>query len=200
MRFLPQEKYEIETSIPLQEVKKRIETLIVAKPSHTEWLVKSFKHILLPGPENQFTGEVTNDGFRLIRLIYYQNSFIPTIEGRFLTNSFGTKLELKMMLLPSTIAFTKIWLIGTSLMFLLLTPFLFKDHFHPEILLVLVMPLSMLAMAHFGFRREARKALKIISSLFPNARKQVTASDSVRGSSGAPLETQQRGIDRDHKQ
>lgn len=187
MRFLPHEKYEIETSIPLIEAKKRIETLIVAKPSFSQWFAKSFEYIIKPAPENQFIGEVTNEGFWLRRNIYYRNSFLPIIEGQFLQHHFGTKLEITMTLNPSTATFSKIWFIGTSVMFVLLIPFLFKDGFHPETLIPLFMLLSMVAIVHFSFRHEARKATRIFSSLFANAGEQVTAADSARSSSGAPL-------------
>lgn len=54
---------------------------------------------------NQFIGKVDSAGFKLTRVIGYQNSFLPVITGRFVATPAGTEVRVTMRLVVWVYAF-----------------------------------------------------------------------------------------------
>lgn len=102
MKLLPYDKFEIQTSLTLEEV-------IAALKKHVEpkrW----FR--LFWGNHAVFEGEISQDGFRIMRIINYRNSFLPVIKGAFKQNQNGINVMIRMGLHPFVIVFMCIWFGG----------------------------------------------------------------------------------------
>jgi hypothetical protein len=65
-----------------------------------------------------FEGDVSPVGFSLNRLIHYNNSFIPQIDGRFVKNDKGLQIQVNMHLHTFTMIFCMIWIILVFIFFL----------------------------------------------------------------------------------
>jgi hypothetical protein len=74
------------------------------------WLVRCFS---LEG--FQFEGSVSPQAFRISRIIYYRNSCIPVISGRFERSTAGTRIVIKMVMHPVGYLFL---ILGMGLSFL----------------------------------------------------------------------------------
>jgi hypothetical protein len=57
-----------------------------------------------------FTGTVSDEGFQIRRIIYYRNSFLPIIRGRFCPHAKGVRVEVTMRLPVAMLVFSSIWL------------------------------------------------------------------------------------------
>jgi len=94
MPFIPYNQFVIETPLPVEKVVEALSQVVQPKRF---W----------PNPfsedRKQFEGWVTKDGFRVVRNIYYLNSFIPLIKGRFGSSDSGTRIIITMVTHPFVI-------------------------------------------------------------------------------------------------
>ena len=65
--------------------------------------------------QKPFQGEITQNGFKITRIIHYRNSFLPIITGKFLPGNPRLKVEIRMGLHPFVTAFICIWFGGVGL-------------------------------------------------------------------------------------
>ena len=165
MFLLPYEKFEIEASLSLEQSRQRLASIIGRKPSFAE----SFKYMFRKSGTDQFMGEVTQEGFKIRRIIYYRNSFLPQITGQFLPSPRGTKVQVTMTLHPVVLVFMAIWFAAVGFALVASAPIGLKDPLQPIFLIQASMFLFGFIMVQSGFLFEARKARKIISRLFANA-------------------------------
>ena len=91
MAFIPYNQFVIETSLPAEKVMEKL--LQVVQP-------KKFWPNPFSDDRKQFEGTVSKDGFRVVRNIYYLNSFIPFIKGRFNSSDSGTRITITMSIHP----------------------------------------------------------------------------------------------------
>lgn len=105
MAFVPYEHLTIDTALPLNEAVDRITRL-----------VEPYQFLRFSRNHTEFQGKVTQQDFRITRIIHYRNSFIPIIKGRFVTNPLGTRIIIKMTLHPLAIAFMIFWMGAAGVM------------------------------------------------------------------------------------
>ncbi len=67
------------------------------------------------GQHKPYQGEVSPNRFKISRVIYYRNSFLPIIKGELKADLGGTRLDIKMSLHPFVIVFMAIWFGGVGL-------------------------------------------------------------------------------------
>jgi hypothetical protein len=91
MTFIPYNRFVIETSLPREKVMEKL--LQVVQP-------KAFWPNPFSDDRKQFEGTVSKNSFTVIRNIYYLNSFIPHIKGRFDSSDNGTKIIITMATHP----------------------------------------------------------------------------------------------------
>lgn len=91
MAFIPYTRFIIETTLPVEKVMEIL--LQVVQP-------KKFWPNPFSADRKQFEGTVSKDGFRVVRNIYYLNSFIPFIRGRFDSSDSGTRIIITMATHP----------------------------------------------------------------------------------------------------
>jgi hypothetical protein len=65
-------------------------------------------HALYGGKE--FTGKVSENGFTLVRIIHYRNSFLPVLYGKFKMVDKLARIDIHMTLHPGVAIFALFWL------------------------------------------------------------------------------------------
>ena len=98
MKFLPWDHYDIQTSLNREKVVE----LWGSEVEPRKWLRFSRQH-------KTFEGEVTWQGFKIMRIIHYRNSFLPIIHGSFEQGGKGIDIKVRMRLHPFVIAFMCFW-------------------------------------------------------------------------------------------
>ena len=99
MKLLPRDRFSIQTHQPLSTVLAILERHIEAP--RMRW---GFSHNHPP-----YTGQLSEEGFEIRRIIHYRNSFLPQIKGRFETAPEGTFVHITMGLHPLVLIFMLLW-------------------------------------------------------------------------------------------
>ena len=99
MLFAPFERLTIETALPPEEVRRRLEQVIEPKQM---FRFSSRDH-------KAYQGNLNNDRFEVSRIIHYRNSFLPVIKGEIRPGLGGTVVAITMQPHPLVIAFMLIW-------------------------------------------------------------------------------------------
>jgi len=152
MKFLPSDKFEIETTLSPTMIVDSLHLSI--EPKKLFRMSSSSNH-------KPFQGEITQDGFKITRIIHYRNSFLPIITGRFLPGNPGLKVEIRMGLHPFVIAFMSIWFGGVGLFCTLELVFGEADLWMP-----MGMVLFGIALVSGGFWFEAKKQKPMLIEMF----------------------------------
>jgi len=85
VKFLPYDSFDIETNLTADELRDKLQANI--DPA---------KLFSLPSVAKPFRGTLTQQGFRIWRIIAYGNSFLPIIEGRFSQAASGVRVSVRM--------------------------------------------------------------------------------------------------------
>lgn len=101
MKVLPYESFTILTPDPLLIVLQRLNT----KVEPTKIFRFSKKHV-------PYQGSISESGFKISRIIHHQNSFLPTIRGRFEVELHQTVIHIQMNTHPFVMAFFGFWFFG----------------------------------------------------------------------------------------
>ncbi len=91
MAFIPYTCFVIETPLTPEKVIVKFQQMIQPK---------NFWPNPFSGDRKQFEGTISKEGFRVVRNIYYLNSFIPLIKGRFDSSGSGGKIVITMSIHP----------------------------------------------------------------------------------------------------
>lgn len=59
--------------------------------------------------DKTFQGKVNEAGFQISRIIRYRNSFLPTLNGKFVLAGSGTQVDVTLSMHPLVIGFLIIW-------------------------------------------------------------------------------------------
>lgn len=101
--LLPFENYVLTTKLSRDEVFNRLSDNIEPK--------KSFRFGLFGSSSTKaYEGEISEYTFRINRIIYYRNSFLPEITGDILSLPGQTQINIKMKLTPLVLIFIIFWL------------------------------------------------------------------------------------------
>src|SRR5688572_14966742 len=101
---------EIQTTLPPDEVARRLRRLLRAKEGFWESLTNAFDRATDKPP---FTGKVLDRTFMIVRAIGYKNSFLPVVRGRIDQQmEGGSTVRLRMTLSVFAMAFSMIWFGG----------------------------------------------------------------------------------------
>ncbi|MFN6565506.1 MAG: hypothetical protein RMY28_037675 [Nostoc sp. ChiSLP01] len=98
MKVLPYNTFTISTPDTLSVVLQRLN----AKVEPTKAFRFSTKHA-------PYQGSISEEGFKISRIIHYRNSFLPMIRGRFEVESHQTIIHIEMSLHPFVMAFLGFW-------------------------------------------------------------------------------------------
>jgi hypothetical protein len=88
MTFFPSENIEYHTKLTKDEIISRINNVV--EPKGIFWIFKKYSY------GKPYDGEIYENGFRIRRIIWSRNSFLPTIEGNILENEEQRIINIKM--------------------------------------------------------------------------------------------------------
>jgi len=152
MAFIPYNQFVIETPLPADEVMLKLSQVIQRK---------KFWPNPFSNDRKEYEGTISKDGFRVARNIYYLNSFIPSIKGRFDSSDSGTRIIIAMAIHPLVV-------VAFALVFAFFGYFLFT--FLMELISGSIVILGCLALAYtfctLAFKREAALDRKFLVKLF----------------------------------
>lgn|GEM_PF-1491988 len=156
MKFWPSDSFVVKTQMSPEDIVKKMDS-VVEKRSGFHW----------PGRTKRFRGEVSQDGFKIRRIIYYRNLSRPVVRGEFLPREQGTEVVVRMDLSWLANVMMTLWLIFACFfawppVFLLVTGRLLDS---ARALLPLVVPFIALFFHFAGFWYEARKQRKMLTEL-----------------------------------
>lgn len=115
-----------------------------------------------------YEGSVNNDGtFSIRRLIAYNNSFLPVIEGEIVRESFGSRINVKMRLHRFVLVFMIVWMVGVGIASVAtMTAYLNNAFFDRTVFI----PISMLGFGYIitmlAFKYESNRSKKELVQLF----------------------------------
>ena len=105
-KIIPYEKLKLETSLPKDELLKRLANNIEPGRASRNWFTGK------SSSSKYFEGSLHENGFNIHRIIGYRNSFLPEISGEFDYLRFGITLNLKLKLNPIALLIGAIWFAG----------------------------------------------------------------------------------------
>jgi len=156
MKYLPYEKYTFETLLEKDEVLRRISGIIRSEKS---------MRFLNDAWEPSFEGQVTENSFRLKRIINYRNSFLPILTATIESKGGICILKIQMRLMHSVLGFMMIWMTGVLIGLFAFGAMAIFDAFSP----VVFVPLGMLIFGYLlttlAFKYESKKYKSILMEL-----------------------------------
>lgn len=160
IRLLTYAAFDIDTPLPVEAV---VATLYDAvEPA--KWMRVSKAH-------KTFQGPVARDGFKIPRIIHYNNSFTPVIRGRLQPRPGGCTVSVTMPLHGFVIAFMCVWFGGVVLGMIvrLVVGVSGEATAGPMLFIPLAMLLFGWALMSMGFWYEAEKAQHLLLQLVKGA-------------------------------
>jgi hypothetical protein len=170
--FFPYEKLVYKSPLNHNELLEYFKTQIEEEKSFG---LGSYNH----NYSKPYIGKIYGQNFEIKRAINYRNSFLPIINGKVLTSTNGTKIEVEMKLNTFVKVFMLIWLSGVSLACVFVSTNLILNLNKISIdslpvFIPFVMLFAGLVMTIGGFKYETKKSIKDLEYLlqakliFPN--------------------------------
>jgi hypothetical protein len=157
VRLWPSDSFDIETTLSPEEIVESLQSNIGPR--------KLFR---LTSKHPTFQGELTNDGFKISRIIHYRNSFLPVVHGTFRAGNSGRIVSIKMRLNLFVAVFMCVWFSGVGLAMLAFTVGFLNGKIQPSPMLLI--PFGMLvfgwALVSGGFWFEAKKQKPLLIEMF----------------------------------
>jgi len=157
MKLWAHDRFEIETAMTPGEIVTKLNSKI--EPT---------KLLRFSSPHAPFQGKISQNGFKITRIIHYRNSFLPVISGKFLSCFSGTKVEINMGLHPIVIAFMCVWFggVGVACIAFPVSVFYGKTSMSPAMLIPFGMLAFGWALVSWGFWSEVKKQKPMLIKMF----------------------------------
>lgn len=156
--MFPTQRFTITTYLSPDEVQKKLIEVADPPPTGIQFQWKR--------SEKPYRGQIGEHSFKISRIIYYRNSFLPQIEGRIKAHGRGSQIEIEMKLHIAVIIFMCVWLSMVGQFVLLFLVVLFQEDFEPAFLIPVGMFIFGLALPWSGFLPEAKGSKKFLMELF----------------------------------
>jgi len=111
--------------------------------------------------EGVFQGWIRDQAFKIERVIFYRNSFLPTVRGSVSAQDTGTRVQLRMTLHPFVAVFLACWFGGVTSVFIM-TIWSGQQGLAIPVLFLLLMLGGGGALTALGFVPEAKKAERLL--------------------------------------
>jgi hypothetical protein len=152
MKILPYENFTISTPDSLAVIIERLSTQV----EPTKIFRFSRQHAL-------YQGTISEQGFKITRIIHYRNSFLPVIRGRFEVQPHQTIVDIQMSPHPFVMVFIGFWCLfwyGISV------PFALNGAFSQSMAVVFLgMPIVILVIFWIAFWTEAKRSRHELSQI-----------------------------------
>ena len=124
-----------------------------------------------PKDARPFEGSVFQEGFKISRAIYYRNSFLPMVHGKFILSDRGVIVDVHMILHPFVIVFALLWCGGVGVDLInTIRQAIEMGSATIDMLFPLGMFLFFYLMVSLGFGFEAQRAERLLDELFAKYR------------------------------
>ena len=172
MKLFPRDRFSIQTQQPLAAVITNLERYIEAP--RIRW-TGSRNHAL-------YSGTLSNRGFEIRRIIHYQNSFLPRIQGRFESSHQGTTVHITMDLHPLVMAFLLVW---SSIWYTAAIPIALSGLATADVplemaLLSLVAPLAAIVIFGVAFWAEAKRSRRELTQIIQGQFQPSSAANQIQ--------------------
>ena len=148
MNILPYDRFTLTTYEPIPHLLERLSEQI--EP------IKIFRFPLLEPNHAPYQGTLSEEGFKITRIIHYRNSFLPVVRGKFETRGRETLIHIQMAPHPLVLAFLGFWFLTW---YSAMIPISLSSTMPPQIQLLFVgMPLVILVAFWFAFWSEAGRS------------------------------------------
>ncbi|MCL4218847.1 MAG: hypothetical protein KJ052_17830 [Candidatus Hydrogenedentes bacterium] len=163
MRLIPRATFDIETHLTREEVLARLKEKIAPR---------EFLRIFRKGAE--FEGEVTDDGFRIARIVYFRTWYHPVTSAKIMPGEGGAKVCVDLLPKGLDVRYRVFVLCFLGMLFFLLSE---QNLWVKLALYIAVVLLSEWFSVRF-FRAEVRKQERLLTQMFNDAETaQRTATD-----------------------
>jgi hypothetical protein len=154
----PYQKLVFKSPLSREEITRRL----TREVSDRQWSVGLFEK-----RRELFEGTISDEGFKISRIIRYRNSFRPVIQGQFSPSVKGMRVEVTLRLHGAMLAFSIVWL---SIVGMGLAAGAARVLSTGQVGAQMLGPLAALVFFYLlvtlGFGFEARKASKLLSGVF----------------------------------
>jgi hypothetical protein len=106
---IPYKHIRISTALTVEEAMRLVSSAISPLRILDNWSTPTGK---------EFEGSVTQQGFKIQKIIHHRNSFLPILYGKFIPTENGTKVDVYLTLDVLMIIFVCVWLAGFGGVFL----------------------------------------------------------------------------------
>ena len=168
MKIYFKDCFEIDSLLPACEIYAALDA-VVEPPKWFRWRSTSGK---------KFYGEISNDNFKIWRIISYRNSFIPIIEGKITPTISGSSIAVTMRLHWFVALFMLFWLggVSTGVVTFLIAVMRGKMEPFPTLLIPLGMLVFGIAMTSGCFWWEVKKTKPALIELLKGPERQPTSA------------------------
>ena len=158
MPVIPYKHISISTSLTVDQAVSLVSSAISPRRTLSNWSASTNK---------EFEGLVTEQGFKIQKVIQYRNSFLPVLYGRFVPNEKGTKVDIHLTMDVLIIIFACVWLTGFGAVFLwLASSWMTTGKWDNDTWYVLAGIAFFYVMLFFGFGLYAKTTEEFIINLF----------------------------------
>lgn len=160
MKFLPTENITYKTSLKENEIIRRLSENLEPE--------KALRFgILSSASTKPYEGHISGNTFEIKRIIRYQNTFLPRINGIIESDFDGITIKVKMRLHVFVLVFLSIWCGGVAIgCIAFLSMAFFNSDFSPAILIPFGMLIFAYALTMGAFKYESIKSKKDLQTMF----------------------------------
>ncbi|WP_254568061.1 hypothetical protein [Oscillatoria sp. HE19RPO] len=156
--MFPSQRFTITTYLSPEDVQKKLVAVVEPPPQGIQFQWKR--------SDKLYRGKIGEHSFKIAKIIYHRNSFLPQIEGRIKAHGRGSQIEIEMKLHIAAIIFMCVWLSTIGQVALLSLFALFQDDFEPAFLIPLGMVIFGIALPWVGFLPQAKASKDFLIELF----------------------------------
>lgn len=156
--MFPSQRFTITTYLSPDEVQKKLIEVVDPPLTGIQFQRKR--------SDKLYRGQIGEHSFKIAKIIYYRNSFLPQIEGRIKAHGRGSQIDIEMKLHIAVIIFMCVWLSTIGQVAFLSLFALFQDDFEPAFLIPLGMVIFGIAFPWIGFLPQAKGDKKLLIELF----------------------------------
>ncbi len=160
MKYFPSENYLLSTKLSVDEIRTKISEQIVPK--------KLFMLSLFGERTTKpYEGTLTQEGFRINRILQGRNSWRPTITGKITKDTIGTKIQINMRMITIIEVVMFVFLGMFGFLFICLTYVsISKGNFKGETLGIFLFFILLYVIMTVSFKYESLKSKKFLVELF----------------------------------
>lgn len=163
MWFVPFQRSFIVTALTAQEIKQRLEQVVRHEPESQQWVREpTLRDWSRRRDGFAFSGELTQQQFRIFQDIGYQEHFLPLIVGSIEESSRGCLVVLRFSLFPGTLFFM---LIATAILGALVLIYLFIERNIFSATLILLLWVGLYGLINLIFAQKVRNCHRILDKV-----------------------------------